>query len=276
LEGDEQLLAFARGRLAGGWRGKLTVGPEAFFAPYVNIGLTERRFVLQHFHPENGRPSEILPHFFPLADIAGLTFSDVETFGAAPSCRLVLRLHNDQHFRLRLEGAANFENARQMVEVFQSLTVARHRDAPRPTESLCAHCGHILDQPSKFCPYCGQRRTDMPVEPPAPAPAAETAPPEESPTTERFAPPAAPDFGATPSEPPGFVAPPLPEETSPDTARYEQPASEMLSEALAEAHEEAAPPEETKPESPAGEFETPLSAPEPAKDEDQTHDSHPS
>jgi hypothetical protein len=50
----------------------------------------------------------------------------------------------------------------------------------------------------------------------------------------------------------------------------------MLSEALAEAHEEAAPPEETKPESPAGEFETPLSAPEPPKDEDQTHDSHPS
>ena len=63
LESDEQLLGFARGRIAGGWRGKLNVGPEAFFAPFVNVGLTERRFVLQHIHPENGRPSEIMPHF---------------------------------------------------------------------------------------------------------------------------------------------------------------------------------------------------------------------
>ena len=38
LEQDEQLLAFARARVAGGWRSKLNVGPEAFFAPFVNVG----------------------------------------------------------------------------------------------------------------------------------------------------------------------------------------------------------------------------------------------
>src|SRR5215472_11003983 len=94
LEGEEQLLAFARGRIAGGWRGKLTVGPEAFFAPFVNIALTERRFLLQHIHPENGRPSEILPHFFPIAEIQELTFTDIETFGGEPACRLILRLND--------------------------------------------------------------------------------------------------------------------------------------------------------------------------------------
>src|SRR5262249_20586215 len=121
LEGDEQLLAFARGRIAGGWRGKLSVGPEAFFAPFVNIGLTERRLVLQHIHPENGRPSEILPHFFPLADIESLAFTDIETFGAEQACRLTLRLRDDHQFRLRLKGATNFESAKAMQEVFQSL-----------------------------------------------------------------------------------------------------------------------------------------------------------
>src|SRR5579862_9674181 len=65
LEGEEQLLAFARGRIAGGWRGKLAVGPEAFFAPFVNLALTERRFLLQHIQPLSGKPSEILPHAFP-------------------------------------------------------------------------------------------------------------------------------------------------------------------------------------------------------------------
>jgi hypothetical protein len=159
LDGDEQLLAFARGRIAGGWRGKLNVGPEAFFAPFVNIGLTERRFILQHIHPEDGRPSEILPHFFPLSEIEGLTFSDIETFGAEQACRLILRLNSDQHFRLRLRGQAAFESAEDIVKVFNSLTSVRPATMT-PTQSVCATCGHIIDQPSKFCPYCGARRTD--------------------------------------------------------------------------------------------------------------------
>src|SRR5579862_579749 len=81
LESQEQLLGFARGRIAGGFRGKLNIGPEAFFAPFVNIGLTERRVVLQHVRRENGKPADILPHFFLLVEIASVTFSDIETYG---------------------------------------------------------------------------------------------------------------------------------------------------------------------------------------------------
>ena len=66
LEPEEQLLAFARARIAGGWRGKLNVGPEAFFAPYANAALTERRFIVQHVHHSSGRPSEMLPHSYAL------------------------------------------------------------------------------------------------------------------------------------------------------------------------------------------------------------------
>src|SRR5580704_16142140 len=38
LQPDEQLLGFARARIAGGIKGRLNIGPEAFFAPFVNIG----------------------------------------------------------------------------------------------------------------------------------------------------------------------------------------------------------------------------------------------
>ncbi len=208
LDEDEQLLAFARGRLAGGWRGKLLVGPEAFFAPYVNIGLTERRLVLQHIHPENGRPSEILPHFFPLAEIAALVFTDIETFGAEPACRLILRLNGEQHFRLRLDGATNFENARAMAEVFQSLTSAR-RSATRPTQSVCATCGHVLDQPFKFCPYCGQPRADAQPEPISES-VAETAPPSPVEIAPEPPAPPAPTVEAAAPAPEAPIAPEMP------------------------------------------------------------------
>lgn len=172
LDSNEQLLGFARGRIAGGWRGKLSVGPEAFFAPFVNIALTERRFVLQHIHVENGRPSEILPHFFDLSEVAALLFSDIETFGGEPASRLILRLKNDQEFRLRLGGQTNVESAQTMAEVFRSLTSARRTSPTTPTQRVCVRCHHILDNPMKFCPYCGtaqipegtanEVRTDMP------------------------------------------------------------------------------------------------------------------
>src|SRR5579871_4842508 len=150
LEGDEQLLGFARGRIAGGFRGKLNIGPEAFFAPIVNIGLTERRLVLQHIHPENGRPSEILPHFFTLADIASLTFSDVETYGGEPACRLVVHMTNELYCRLRLRGQTNFESAQSIATVFTSLTGPR-RSTTTPTQRICSQCTRMLDQPYKFC-----------------------------------------------------------------------------------------------------------------------------
>jgi hypothetical protein len=156
LEPDEQLLGFTRGLIAGGLRGKLTVGFEALFAPYVNIGLTERRVVLQHVQPESGKPNEILPHSFPLSDMHSVAFSDVETFGGEPAGRLSLRLFNDQHFRLRFRGAALVDNAKTLADVFGSLTSTRPRARTSPTQSVCPHCDKILDRVSRFCPYCGQ------------------------------------------------------------------------------------------------------------------------
>ena len=189
LTPDEQLLGFARGRLAGGIRGKLSLGPEAFFAPFVNIGLTERRLVIQHINAETGRPGEILPHFYALGDIASLTFSDIETFGGESAARLTLRLRNEQHTRLRLRGQSNLEGAQAIVEVFRSLTAAQ-RPATTPTQRVCPTCQHILDQPFKFCPYCGQQQ-DLTASAPPAAPSA-------APEPERTYPPTPP--GATEPE----------------------------------------------------------------------------
>ncbi len=179
LEADEQLLAFARGKISGGWRGKFAIGLEAFFAPDVNVGLTERHFILQHIHAITGTPSDILPHKFPLAEIAAITFGDIETFGNEPAGRLVMRLQDDQHFRVKLVGALNCEDAASLAEVFRSLTQARRKSGLSPTQSVCPHCGHVLDRPTKFCPYCGKT-----TQPDAPAADfhAETVPPETAPT----------------------------------------------------------------------------------------------
>jgi hypothetical protein len=163
LEADEQLLGFTRGLIAGGLRGKLTVGFEALFAPYVNIGLTERRVVLQHVQPESGKPNEILPHSFPLSEMHSIAFSDIETFGGEPAGRLNLRLFNDQHFRLRFRGAEYVENAKTVADVFSSLTASRPKPRTSPTQSLCPHCDQILDRVSRFCPYCGQSLDTAPA-----------------------------------------------------------------------------------------------------------------
>lgn len=155
LEKGEQLLAFSRGRIAGGWRGKLNVGPEAFFAPVVNIGLTERRLILQHIHPENGKPSEMQPHYFVLEDIASLSFTDIETFGGEPAARLIVRQGASLFIRLRLLGATNFDSGKALAEVFGTLVSALRAPSASPTQRVCPQCARLLDQPSRFCPYCG-------------------------------------------------------------------------------------------------------------------------
>lgn len=153
---EEQLLGFLRATIAGGLRGKLAIGPEAFFAPCVNLGLTDRRFVVQHIHPENDRPSEIDPHFFPLSEIASVDFTDVETFGQEPAGRLNVRLHGELPVRFRVRGAVHCHNARALVRVFQSLTQLQQAETT-PVRRRCPFCQHILDQPFRYCPYCGGR-----------------------------------------------------------------------------------------------------------------------
>ena len=111
-----------------------------------------------------------------------VTFSDVETFGGVPACRLALRLRNDQFFRIRFVGQGNFDSVRTVADVFRSLTTLR-RGTTSPTQRVCATCKHVLDQPVKFCPYCGVRQeettahsTPETATPPPPAPASEARP----------------------------------------------------------------------------------------------------
>ncbi len=155
LEKDEQLLAFARARIAGGWKSKLNVGPEAFFAPFVNVALTEQRFLVQHVQHTTGRPSQMLPHAYTFDKIARVTFTDIETYGGELACRLILHLENGLYVRLRLRGQLNFAGAKNMAELFDSLTTARRKTPISPTHSLCPQCDHVLEQPYKFCPFCG-------------------------------------------------------------------------------------------------------------------------
>jgi uncharacterized Zn finger protein (UPF0148 family) len=154
---DEQLLGFTRGRIAGGWRGKLNIGPEAFFAPFVNIALTDRRILLQHIHPETGAPSEIMPHVFELKDVHDVQFGDIEAFGGDPAGRIVLSLNEEQRFRIRVSGMAAFESARNLAEVYRAYTHSRHEHRTASTADHCARCHTRLDEPVKFCPYCGNR-----------------------------------------------------------------------------------------------------------------------
>ncbi len=157
LEGSEQLLGFTRGVIAGGLKGKLSVGVEALFAPAVNVGLTDRRVLLQHIHAETGKPSEILPHDFTVGEVASIQFTDIETFGKAPAARLLIRMQNDQNFRIRLSGAAAVLNAQTITEVFSSIIALNPAYRKSANQDKCSQCKHILDTLSKFCPYCGSK-----------------------------------------------------------------------------------------------------------------------
>lgn len=161
LEQDEQLLSFARARVAGGWRSKLNVGPEAFLAPFVNVALTERRFVVQHVRYPSGQPGAALPHTYLFEKVKLVSFTDIETYGSEPACRLILHLENELYVRLRLRGLLNVESAKNMAKLFDSLTLAKRRPVPSPTHSTCPQCTRTLEQRHRFCPYCGTQQPPL-------------------------------------------------------------------------------------------------------------------
>ncbi len=157
LETGETLLGFTRGRISGGWKGKLSVGLEAFFAPDVNIGLTDRRLILQHITNTAGKPSQILPHTFPLEKLKQIQFSDIETYGGELAGRLIVREHDDTTMRLRLTGKEFCLDAATLSEVFKSLLQAQQPSRVHPTAPPCPGCGRALAEPARFCPYCGTK-----------------------------------------------------------------------------------------------------------------------
>ena len=164
LESGEALLGFTRGRVSGGWKGKLSVGVEALFAPDVNIGLTDRRLVLQHVTATSGKPSQILPHTFPLEKLSRIQFSEIETFGGETEGRLVIRETDETTLRLRLTGKEFCRDAQTLAEVFKSLLQAQQKSTVHPTSPPCPSCGRALSQPARFCPYCGSKVRENDVE----------------------------------------------------------------------------------------------------------------
>ena len=204
LEGEEQILAFTRGVIAGGLKGKLSVGIEALFAPQINVGLTDQRALLQHIHPETGTPSQILPHIYTYGEIASIHFIDIETFGKDPAARLVIKLHDDQYFRVRVSGETNVKGAKTLAEVFSSIVSENPIYRNSPTQSRCPQCQHVLDSLSKFCPYCGNKLTqpEAAVDAHAPAEAAVDAHAPEAETSANIDSPNEPVSAVSNEEPP--------------------------------------------------------------------------
>lgn len=156
LEPGESLLGFTRGKIAGGFQGKLFIGIESFFVPDVNVGLTEKRLILQHLTRELDKPSRNQPHSFPLEEVIHLRFADADAFHEIDELgRLSIQLLDEQSCRLRLEGAGACEDAKELVGVFDSLVASRRHAPQSPTQRVCAECQKVIDQPVKFCPYCG-------------------------------------------------------------------------------------------------------------------------
>lgn len=193
---NEQLMAFGRGRISGGWKGKLAVGPESFFAPVVNIALTDRSFILQHIQGETAEPSSIIPHNIPLDEIVDLVYSDVETFSEQVACRLSLRLNNEQTVRVRLSGEHNIAGARALAEVYRALTTARRAATASPTTCVCSNCKRVLEHEHRFCPHCGAPlSTAQPAATgPAPAPVPDAEPESPAPGAQAGVPD--PEMGA--------------------------------------------------------------------------------
>lgn len=155
---EEPLLAATRGKIVGGWRGRFSLNPQALLSPYVNLGLTGERLLLQRIHPSTGRAFAEAPAEFPLADVRSLTCADADAIEPGRTVRLVVELASGELLRLRAVGRLA-QGAREMVGVWGSL-VGDAIPAESPDTLICPHCTQPLDRPYRFCPFCGKETGD--------------------------------------------------------------------------------------------------------------------
>jgi hypothetical protein len=153
LDVEEPLLGVTRGRIAGTWRRPLSFQPQALLSPYVNLGITADKLVLQPIHPSSGRAMSDKGTPIPLSDVVAMTITDADPLEAGRTSRLAIQVQSGESFRLRAPGRFA-ESAKQLVEVWKSLTDGQR--APMDIELRCVHCGRGLDRPHRFCPYCGR------------------------------------------------------------------------------------------------------------------------
>jgi hypothetical protein len=157
LKPDEALLGSTRGRIAGSWRRKLSLNPQTFLSPFVNLGLTGERLILQQIQQGNGRAASEKITEFPLSDVVSIAASDADPMESGRSVRLAIVLNNGESFRIRAAGRLA-SAAQEIVEVWGSLASS----TPKATVHLerCASCERTFDLPHRFCPFCGKEQGD--------------------------------------------------------------------------------------------------------------------
>jgi len=154
-EDDEPVLAATRGRIAGTLRAKAAFSPQRLLTPYVNLGLTGKRLIVQHVNPLTGL-SVGKPIYVNLATIRSITVTDSDPIEPDRSSRLVISFTDGgETVRVRASGRMA-KSAVALCEVWQAVTnKGPAKAAPAIT---CAECDRELSKESKFCPFCGKPR----------------------------------------------------------------------------------------------------------------------
>ena len=156
LEENEALLGVTRGRLVGNWRPRAGLNPRALFTPYVNLGLTGSRLIVQPISQTDGRALSGAGASYPLSAIVAMTRSDADVIEPGRTIRLVIHLATGESMRVKTSGRMA-DSASSILEVWQSL-YRDHAGGEPPAGVPCPGCGRDLDQPYRYCPYCGKEQ----------------------------------------------------------------------------------------------------------------------
>jgi RNA polymerase subunit RPABC4/transcription elongation factor Spt4 len=158
IPSEEPLLAATRGKVVGGWRGGFSLNPKAFFSPYVNLGLSDQRLLLQRIHPSTGRAFSETPSASPLTEVRSLSCADADAIEPGRTVRLTVEWVSGELLRLRAVGRFA-QGAREMEEVWKSL-VGNMAPKEAPWRFTCPHCHRSMEQAYRFCPFCGKHTGD--------------------------------------------------------------------------------------------------------------------
>jgi hypothetical protein len=158
LEAEESILGMTRGRLVGSWRPRAGLNPRALFTPFVNLGLSHSRLILQPIQQSDGRAVTSAAASYPLSSIIAMTRSDADVLEPGRTIRLIVHFAAGESMRLKTSGRMA-ESANSLVEVWQSLYRDQAGNEP-PAGIPCRSCGRELDRPYKFCPFCGNEQED--------------------------------------------------------------------------------------------------------------------
>jgi hypothetical protein len=155
LQPSEALLGLSRGRLMGSARPR-AANPRALLTPYVNLGLTARRLILQPISARSGRALAGKAPDLPLQEVAAISRADADPLEPGRAVRVVLHTSHGHTLRFRAVGR-QAEAADEIVNLWRSLCpeTAAAREAPI---ERCPDCSRELDRPYRFCPYCGSER----------------------------------------------------------------------------------------------------------------------